>query len=121
MENFGQMSGVIHGRVHTLKYNHMRGTHRTGTINIPDCYTAFHLYSVEWTPTAIIWYVDDKEYFRFTKESANRDVRPFDVPFSLIISLSLGGGFGGRIDDSILPAQLILEYMRVYKLPDFLL
>jgi beta-glucanase (GH16 family) len=74
MENVGQMPDTIHGTVHTMKYNHMRGTHKSGTITVPDCYREFHLYTIEWTPKDIIWYVDEKEYFSYVKEADSINV-----------------------------------------------
>ncbi len=115
MENVGKGPGVIYGTVHTNKYNHMRGTQKSATTTVDDCYSAFHLYAIEWSPTRITWYVDDKEYYHFDKESDDVDVWPFTVPFSLIMNISVGGGFGGQVDDDIFPTSLVIDYVRVFQ------
>jgi beta-glucanase (GH16 family) len=117
MENVGQEPGKIYGTVHTAKYNHRMGTHKTGSVAIQDCYQNFHLYALEWTPNEIVWYADGEEYFRFIKEADDPEVWPFNAPFFLIMNVSVGGGFGGSVDDDIFPTELLVDYVRVFKLP----
>ncbi|MBN1798417.1 MAG: glycoside hydrolase family 16 protein [Spirochaetales bacterium] len=117
MENVGQMPGVIHGTVHTFAYNSRKKNLRTGTVLYEDCYDAFHLYAVEWSEQEIVWYVDDKPFFRYAKEADDKWVWPFTIPFHLIINVAVGGGFGGNVDDDIFPTELIVDYVRVFKLP----
>ena len=62
--------------------------------------TAFNLYSVEWTPKEIRWYVNGKHYFTFANErltqpTADYKQWPFDKPFHLVLNLAVGGKWGG--------------------------
>jgi beta-glucanase (GH16 family) len=42
---------------------------------------------------------------------------PFDQPFFLILNLAVGGNWGGRygVDESVFPAELQVDYVRVFK------
>jgi len=42
---------------------------------------------------------------------------PFDQPFFLILNLAIGGGWGGKkgIDETIFPASMYVDYVRVFK------
>lgn len=117
MEYVGFDPGVVHASVHTKRYHHSIGTQKTGRATVPDAATTFHDYAVEWTPAAIRWFVDGREYFRFDKEPGGAEVWPFDAPFHLVINVAVGGTWGGQrgIDESALPFRLEVEHVRVYE------
>ena len=123
MEHVGFDPNVIHGSAHTRAYYHSIGTQKTATVNEPNALTAFNLYSVEWTPQEIRWYVNGKQYFAFANErltQPNADYKqwPFDKPFHLMLNLAVGGTWGGAhgIDQSIWPQRMEIDYVRVYQL-----
>jgi hypothetical protein len=46
---------------------------------------------------------------------------PYDHPFHLVVNLAVGGMWGragGGIDDTIFPQRLLVDYVRVYRLPE---
>ena len=123
MEHVGYDPNVVHGSAHTRAYYHSIGTQKTGTIEVPNAGTAFNLYSVEWTPKEIRWYVNGKHYFTFLNERATQPTAdykqwPFDKPFHMILNLAVGGKWGGKlgIDKSIWPKRMEIDYVRVYQL-----
>jgi beta-glucanase (GH16 family) len=77
----------------------------------------FHVYSVNWTPDKMDFFVDGQRYFTFAKESGGDDVWPFDRPQYLILNLAIGGSWGGQrgIDDAAFPARYFIDYVRVYR------
>lgn len=117
MENVGYDPYVIVGSAHTESYNHVKGTHKNGTINIADCYTEFHNYIVEWEAKEYRVYVDDKLYFTFKNENTGYKAWPFDKRFHLLLNVAVGGNWGGAkgIDDSIFPRTMMIDYVRVYQ------
>ncbi|MDP2889050.1 MAG: glycoside hydrolase family 16 protein [Bacteroidota bacterium] len=117
MENVGYDPYVIVGSAHTESYNHVKGTHKSGTINIADCYTEFHNYIVEWEAKEYRVYVDDKLYFTFKNENTGYKAWPFDKRFHLLLNVAVGGNWGGAqgIDDSIFPRTMTVDYVRVYQ------
>ena len=120
MEHVGYDEGIIHGTIHTHAYNHMDGTDKGGTTQVPDATEAFHVYAIEWTPSEIRWYVDDQLYFTFENEGTGWREWPFDHPFHLLMNIAIGGNWGGieGVDDSIFPVQMQVDYVRVYQTAD---
>lgn len=117
MEHVGYEKDSIHGTIHTLAYNHMKGTQKGKAIFIENPYDAFHLYSIEWTPEKIDFLVDGVVYNHIVNEHLSEKEWPFDQPFFLIINLAIGGGWGGKmgIDENIFPAIMEVDYVRIFQ------
>lgn len=79
-------------------------------ISIPDASAGFHTYTVEWTPTEIIFYFDDKEVARRpTPADMNK-------PFYILANLAIGGSWAGSpTATTIFPAIYEIDYIRAYK------
>lgn len=117
MENVGYDPYVIVGSAHTESYNHVIGTQKNATINIPTCYSGFHVYALEWEVSEYRVYVDDTLYFTFKNEGTGYKVWPFDKRFHLLLNVAVGGNWGGAqgIDDSVFPRTMVVDYVRVYQ------
>lgn len=115
-ETAGSEPNVLYGVAHTLDYYHRnRDPAYFGTMLVPDSHTAFHDYSLEWTPDSIKISIDDVVYFTYTKkQSADYRTWPFDQPFYLIINVALGGTWVGNIDNNALPATMEIQNIRYY-------
>ncbi len=118
MENIGKEPSKIHGSIHGPGY--------IGSIGIEAPYTLpgnrrfsddFHVFAVEWSPAEISFYVDHDLYAKRTPA----DLRPewkwvFDRPFFLILNLAVGGDWPGNADaTTVFPAEMKVDYVRVYK------
>jgi beta-glucanase (GH16 family) len=123
MEHVGYDLGTVHGTIHTEAYNHKIGTQRGGSVYVGDAHTEFHVYSIEWTPDKITWYVDDEEYYSFRNLNLTYKEWPFDKPFFIIMNIAIGGDWGGAqgIDENLTEAVMEVDYVRVFQssLPDF--
>ncbi len=117
MEHVGYDPNVVHGSIHTLAYNHTIGTQKTAKLTIPTATTAFHKYAIEWFEDRIDFYIDNTKYFTFNNENKGWQYWPFDKRFHLILNLAVGGNWGGAqgIDPAAFPAQMEIDYVRVYK------
>ena len=118
MEHVGHRPGIVHGTVHTGAYNHVAGTQAGADTPVPDACDAFHRYQTRWTPEAIVFMIDDREYYRFANDGAgDKKTWPFNRPFRLILNIAVGGDWGGAegIDDAALPARMEVDYVRVYQ------
>lgn len=83
----------------------------------------FHVYAVEWSPEAIVWFVDGQRYAEVKAAQWKRDDRdeaaaPFDQPFHLILNLAFGGrwpeGANAKgVDETALPATMEVDWVRV--------
>ncbi|WP_159437705.1 glycoside hydrolase family 16 protein [Ferrimonas marina] len=81
----------------------------------------FHVYRVDWQPGEIRWYVDDVLYQTQTQwHSGNGPYpAPFDQRFHLLLNLAVGGNWPGAPDDATeFPAQMQVDYVRVYQNPN---
>jgi beta-glucanase (GH16 family) len=71
----------------------------------------FHTFAVDWEPDHIVWYVDGVERRRLTANIPSN-------PTYLIANLSVGspGSWAGPPNRyTVFPAQLKIDYIRVYK------
>jgi beta-glucanase (GH16 family) len=116
MEHVGYEKDSILGTIHTKAYNHVIGTQKSKKTYIENPYEQFHLYSIEWTPEKIDFFLDNKLYNHFENEHKTIAEWPFDSPFFLIMNIAVGGGLGGKmgVDESVFPATLEVDYVRVY-------
>ncbi len=117
LENIGREPAVVHGTMHGPGYsggNSIGGTYRLATTSFADDY---HVFAVEWTPGEIRWFVDGRQYHRTTPA----DLPPgaawvFDHSFFLLLNVAVGGGWPGDPDAStVLPQQMLVDYVRVYR------
>lgn len=70
----------------------------------------FHTYGVRWQPGRIDWYIDRKVVQTYTGDDA-----PYQLMY-LIANLAVGGDFNfSPVDTSLFPAQLDIDYIRVYQ------
>lgn len=120
MEHVGFDPGVVHVSVHTGAYYHTIGTQKTATRPVESATTAFHRYRVDWTPRVIRGYIDDGQVFEFANEGTGPAVWPFDKRFHLLLNIAVGGSWGGQkgVDDTIFPARMEIDYVRVYRMVD---
>lgn len=116
MEHVGYDPDVVHISVHTKAYHHSIGTQKTATKKISKASDEFHTYRIDWTPEYMKGFVDDIELFHFDNEKTGHEAWPFDQKFHWILNLAIGGFWGGHkgVDDSIFPAVMEVDYVRVY-------
>ena len=118
MEHVGYDPGMIHGTLHSDKYNHIKRTQQEGTHKVVDCQDAFHVYAIDWKATQIDFLIDDQVYHSVKRNPAdNFSGWPFDQRFHLLLNLAVGGNWGGvqGIDPAIWPQQMLVDYVRVYQ------
>ena len=76
----------------------------------------YHDFVVEWDSQHVSFYVDATVHFSFTRAEAER-LGPWalDQPFFIVLGLAVGGVFDGDPQtDSIFPATMLIDYVRVY-------
>jgi beta-glucanase (GH16 family) len=116
MEFVGKEPDVIHGTIHYSKDGKHASNHRSILTERP--FDDFHIYNIEWTPQRIDFYFDGLKYQSADISPAIRaEDNAFSSPHYLILNFALGGDWGGPIDDSALPQQFVIDYVRVYQQP----
>ncbi|MBP6430219.1 MAG: glycoside hydrolase family 16 protein [Ferruginibacter sp.] len=119
MEHVGKDPNVIHTTLHTQLYNHMKGTQLSHFQKFENVFDNFHTYGIEWNKDSISFYINGKLFYT-SKKGENVRVStnegwPFDKPYYMILNLAIGGNWGGEIDDTIFPCEMVIDYVRVYK------
>lgn len=77
-----------------------------------DLSSSFNTYAIEWSPSEIVWYLNDQIVFK-SSEGIPQE------PMYLIISHAMDSDFSGFVDESTpLPAYFEIDYVRVYKRSD---
>ena len=118
MEHVGFDEDNIHFSVHTAEFNHVKGTQKSTAKIVPGATENFHLYRLDWTPTAIRGFIDDVPYFEFLNNNTGFKTWPFDKKFFLILNIAVGGNWGGAqgVDTTVFPASMTVDYVRAFKL-----
>jgi beta-glucanase (GH16 family) len=93
----------------------------TGSTTIAGSFNdGFHTFKLAWTPSSILGYVDNVQYYSFTIPAADANITEFSTnPYYVILNLAVGGtNFVGITDPAQitapLPAQMQIDYIRVY-------
>lgn len=117
MEFLGHKTDTIYGTAHFQVTDH----HGFSPGKIPasteeDYLDAWHVYSIEWSPGRIEWFVDDVSYHALLRSESDAAPWPFDAPFFFLINLAVGGNWPGYPDETTtFPQQLYVDYVRVFQ------
>ncbi|MDR3594899.1 carbohydrate binding domain-containing protein [Clostridium sp.] len=127
MEAKGRLLNNVWGTIHFGKEwpnNTSSGGHYTFPAG--KDITGKHIYSVEWEPGEIRWYVDGELYYTANNWFSQGNDQPapyaypapFDRNFHIILNMAVGGAYDGNIepDESFKSAQMKVDYVRVYDL-----
>ena len=109
MEQKGSQLNTIYGTLHYPGHSGANGNGATTTIS--NSTTQFHIYSLDWSPTAIKISVDGTVF----QTVANSSALPFNLNFFFILNVAMGGDFTGSVDPNFTSATMQVDYIRVYK------
>ena len=118
MEEVGYHANYTSSSIHCMKYYHAIGTQKTHEQYTAGAESGYHVYAVEWTADALMFYVDGKKHFTFSNDkTGNDDTWPFNKNFYIILNLAWGGDWGGSqgVDANALPCTMKVDYVRVFK------
>ncbi len=108
--------------IHSVANNHKDGTQvSTGFVGLPTAEEEFHNYGILWDEESLSFYIDDIDNVVLTfdrPEEYDQNNWPFDKPFYFLLNIAVGGDWGGLmgVDDSIFPATMDIDYIRVWQL-----
>ncbi len=116
MEMIGHDTQTVYGTIH---YGHKWPNNKhigNSFKSSSDLTQGFHVYSVEWEPEKISWFVDGKCFFNVMRSEIINEIWPFDERFHLIINCAVGGNWPGNPDASTtFPQVLAVDWIRVYQ------
>lgn len=125
MEVMGQSTDTLHGTIHYGEpHGQKQGTYVLDASKA-DFAETFHVYTCEWEPGKITWYVDGVKFHEandwYTKREGFDEVAypaPFDQPFYMILNVAVGGSWVGYPDETTEfgdNAQMVVDYVKVYQ------
>lgn len=117
IESVGHEPNIVFGTLHGPGYSGGGGITMNDTLHTGTFADDFHVFAVEWTRGQIRWLVDEKEYHRLTPAQLPKGAPwVFDHPFFLILNVAVGGGRPGDPDaTTIVPQEMVVDYVRVYR------
>ncbi|MBP3191083.1 family 16 glycosylhydrolase [Natronogracilivirga saccharolytica] len=117
MELIGHEPDVVHGTVHygpPWPDNQSRGHYYT--LSEGKFSDDFHVFTIEWMPDRITWYVDDNFFTFVTPSNLEPHNWPFDEKFHLLLNVAVGGIWPGSPDGTTeFPQEMIVDWIRVYQ------
>ena len=113
MEYRGVEPDIIHCAIHTP--SSYGGTINHTTTNVANVENEFHVYSIVWDETAIIFLIDNIQVYQYQPTVYNSSTWPFDAPAFILLNVAVGGSFGGNVNNSIFPQTMEVDYVRVYQ------
>ena len=106
------MQGAMHWKSPEGKYRQKNGKFQI----LEDLTENFHLYGIEWDEQKVDFFVDDRVFLSVPIEQCgNVQYNAFRSPHFLLLNLAVGGTLGGKVDRSCLPAEYLIDYVRVYQ------
>jgi beta-glucanase (GH16 family) len=102
---------LVHGTIHWENNGHV---YFGGNTSFDP--NAYHVYALEWDPSEIRWYLDGDIFHTADIANGINGTSEFHEDFYLILNLAVGGDWPGYPDGStVFPAQMLIDYVRVYK------
>jgi beta-glucanase (GH16 family) len=102
---------IFYGTLHWV--NNQKVSSGNKTKAAPDDY---HVYAIEWNADSISWLLDDKKYHSVEIKNNFNSTEEFHKPFFILLNLAIAGDWPGQeVDQSKIPAQLFVDYVRVYQ------
>ena len=118
MENHGSAPSVTSSAMHGPGYSGQTPFAHSNTLQTGKFSDDFHVFAVEWDAASVRFFVDSTLHYMIEKSNVGRyGAWVNDQPFFVILNLAVGGNFDGDpSSDAILPATMLVDYVRVYAL-----
>ena len=116
MENIGKEPDTVHGTIHGPGYSGGDGLGGSYTLPSGKFADNFHIFAVEWEPSAIRFYVDRNQYeTRTPADLPSGKTWAYDHPFYILLNVAVGGDWPGNPDrTTVFPQRMLVDYVRVY-------
>ncbi|KGK00115.1 glycoside hydrolase family 16 protein [Thalassotalea sp. ND16A] len=114
MEFVGNSPNKIHSNIHYANWETSKHDKQAGNISFDKPpVNDFHTYTAEWYEDKIKFFFDGEHFHTVDTTQTVNDA--FNKPHYLLINLAIGGGWGGKINDAMLPQEYLVDYVRVYQ------
>ena len=119
MEGKGSQRATTSSAVHGPGYSGQTPFASSTTLANGAFADDFHTFAVEWDSTHVAFFVDGAVHYGVSRSRMAVYGKPvLDNPYFVILNLAVGGVFDGDpATDAILPATMLVDYVRVYQAP----
>jgi beta-glucanase (GH16 family) len=116
MENHGRNPLTTSSAVHGPAYSGQTPFAHDIGLNGASFADDFHIFAVEWDSTYVRFFVDNVAHYYITRaDIETRGKSVLNQSYFIILNLAVGGHFDGDPQsDAILPATMLVDYVRVY-------
>ncbi|HWQ92864.1 MAG TPA: glycoside hydrolase family 16 protein [Clostridia bacterium] len=113
MEFLGHEPTVLYGTLHYYSFDGQKRT-SSGTWRGTVDYTKdFHVYTLEWEPQRLRWYIDGQLLHTSTNGVPH-------TPHHIILNTAVGGAWPGNPDETtVFPQHHDIDYVRVYQRKEY--
>ncbi|GJQ63157.1 MAG: hypothetical protein SCALA702_22100 [Melioribacteraceae bacterium] len=103
---------VAHGTLHWDDNGHKyQGDHYS--LNSGIFADDYHIFTIEWTPNSIRWFVDGNEYYQ--SDITSETMSEFHEEHFILLNVAVGGNWPGNPNASTqFPQKMYVDYVRVY-------
>lgn len=116
MENHGSQPGTVSSAIHGPGYSGNTPFVHAHSLTSSTFSDDFHTFSVEWDSLGVKFFVDSIRHYAVTRDALQQFGNSILArPYFLVMNLAVGGSFDGDpASDAILPATMLVDYVRVY-------
>lgn len=109
LEHWGGNQNFVQSAIHSL--SSFGGTVNLGGQTINTASTAFHVYSMEWTPEKMVFSVDSNIHYSYNPTVKNASTWPFDAEQYFILNFAIQPSIAANFTQGALE----IDYIRVYQ------
>lgn len=117
MEFVGRVPNEVFGTLHGPGYSGGQSYGDTYDVGEPVG-DQYHVFSVEWQPDRIVWYIDGIQFFAATPDDPFLQGKQwvFNHPFFILMNVAVGGNFGGPVgENTTFPQSMSVDYVRLFQ------
>ncbi len=117
LEHVGWDVAAAHTSIHTESRSHLTKNGYSVPTWITNLGSNYDLYSIEWEPSKIVFYINNRCVAQYDNDGTGESSWPFFRDQYLLLTLSVGGSWGGveGVDEAAFPQKLLIDYVRVYQ------
>ncbi len=109
MEHWGSNQNFVQSAMHTP--SSFGNTSDKGGRVIPTASTAFHIYTLDWTPEKMVFRIDGIEHYTYQPAVRNANTWPFDAEQYILLNVAIQGSIAPSFTES----SMEIDYVRVYQ------
>ena len=109
MEHWGTNQNYVQSAMHTPSSS--GSTVNLGGQTIPTASSQFHIYSLEWSATSMIFSVDNVVHYVYNPAVKNASTWPFDAEQYLLLNVAIQS----NIATNFVQSAMEVDYVRIYQ------